>query len=82
MAEYLWQRGAGQGMGIGRCEKRAGEVLVQVGSADPCGNNIDQHLVLAKLAGRISHLLQPDVAGTVENRGLHRLILGAGRRLS
>ena len=44
VAEDLRQLGAGQRVRLGRGDDRPGDVLVQVGAADPAPARLDQHL--------------------------------------
>ena len=75
MPEQKWERLAGDGVGGSgrRDEDRPGEVLVQVGAADAAP--VDLHLHAAGPHVRLGHVLEADVARTMEHGGFHDSLL-------
>lgn len=71
VAEDLRQLGAGQRVRLGRRDDRPGDVLVQVGAADPAPARADQDLGRAEVAGGLGHLLDADVLDAVVAGGAH-----------
>jgi hypothetical protein len=70
VAEDLWVLCSGQRMRLYRRDDRTRGVLVQIRAADAARRNTYHDVVGARRA-RLSHVLDPEVARTVEAEGLH-----------